>query len=74
MSAFSNGTEWDIWEESHCSACKVDAPFREEKSPTGCDLILAAMCGEKPPEWTSPDPKWPHNYECSKFEPIKESP
>jgi len=72
MSAFSNGTEWDIWEASHCDVCQVDAPWRRNESEQGCPLILDAMTGGTPVEWVAPDPAWPHHYECSKFEPIKE--
>lgn len=73
MSAFSNGTEWDIWEARWCANCKVDEAWRRDESKPGCDLIMDAMVFDATPaEWTAPDPAWPHTYECSKFKPIKE--
>lgn len=50
--AFSNGTSWEIWEAAWCCRCLRDLPFRNGISPTGCPLILVAICGEKTPiEW-----------------------
>lgn len=73
MSAFSNGTEWDIWESNWCANCKVDEVWRRDESKPGCDLIMDAMVFEATPaEWVAPDPDHPHNYECAKFQPIKE--
>jgi hypothetical protein len=72
VTAFSNGTEWDIWEGHWCSRCKVDEAWRKHETGSGCVLIMNAMTGDTPVEWTAPDPERPHNYECQNFKPIKE--
>ncbi|MFG1794226.1 hypothetical protein [Nocardia sp. NPDC049149] len=66
--AFSNGTSWEIWEASWCARCMRDRPFRNGIVPTGCPLILVAICGEKTPvEWL--EQAGIQDYVCIEFEP-----
>lgn len=69
--AFSNGTEFEIWEAHYCANCKVDRAFRKRGfvGDDGCQLIALCMIGEDVPEW-SEDPNvdgWP-NAICSAFQ------
>jgi hypothetical protein len=66
--AFSNGTEFEIWQESWCSRCTKDEPARRGDFENGCELIALGMIGEEIPEWTEdPDATgWPRVL-CSEF-------
>ena len=68
-SAFSNGTEWEIWSYNWCHRCMVDAPFRNGIAKTGCPLILIAMLGRTPLQWLRPDDMvaYPRDYHCIEF-------
>lgn len=59
-SAFSNGTEWEIWSANWCERCAHDKPARRGKPENGCPLILAVMLGKTPIEFlaTSGVDRW----------------
>lgn len=63
---FSNGTSGERWQSEWCHRCKVDAPFMQGKADEGCPLLLAALLGVKPREWTE---KGSQDYACSEFVP-----
>lgn len=73
--AFSNGSEFEIWEERNCAVCQHDAAFRARgfDGNDGCELLATAMMSdEEIPEW-SEDPEatgWPRVI-CSKFSPVE---
>lgn len=52
-SAFSNGTDWEIWSYNNCETCAHDAETRTGDAPlgAGCPLILVAYMGRTPREW-----------------------
>lgn len=49
MSAFSNGTEHDIFYDRWCEHCTGDAEMRDT-GMGGCPIILNAFIGEPTPE------------------------
>ena len=66
--AFSNGSEFDIWQDSWCRRCKKDEEFRVTEAH-GCEIIAAAMFNDgEIPEWSEDPDKigWP-NVLCSAF-------
>lgn len=71
--AFSNGSEFQIWEDSHCSACEVDRAFRERgfDGDDGCEVLARGLMGGEVPEWTADPDKldWP-NVVCANFVPV----
>jgi len=75
--AFSNGSEFEIWESHYCANCNVDRAFRERgfDGDDGCQLIALGMIGEDVPEWTE-DPEraaqgvWPRVL-CANFTSLK---
>ncbi len=71
--AFSNGSEFEIWQDSWCSRCKRDEAARRDDFENGCEIVAVAMMSdEEIPEW-SEDPQaaergvWPR-VRCSAFE------
>jgi hypothetical protein len=59
--AFSNGFEWDHWSANWCGRCVNDAD-------EGCPLVLVAMMGKTPAEWTPKDRSdLGEQYECTLF-------
>ena len=71
--AFSNGTEFYIWQESWCFRCKKDEEFRVTEE-NGCEIIAISMFSDgEIPEWSEDPTKdgWP-NVICSAFEPVRE--
>ena len=68
MSAFSNGTEWEIWSANWCDVCKVDEPARErEDFENGCPLILDILTGSVPAEFMEQPPESGDRYHCINF-------
>lgn len=65
-SPFSNGTSGEIWMESWCYRCKVDAPFNRGETNEGCPLLLVALMERTPKEWTETGLQ---DYHCSEFRP-----
>jgi hypothetical protein len=63
-SPFSNSTSGEMWMGDWCYRCTVDAPFQRDESPTGCPLILVALTGKTPAEWTETGMQ---DYTCSEF-------
>lgn len=64
--AFSNGTSWEIWSAGWCDRCLRDAPFRNGIAPTGCPLIVVAICHQKTPiEWL--EQEGIQDYHCIEF-------
>jgi hypothetical protein len=55
MTAFSNGTEHEIWAANWCDRCQRDALFRNDIGP-GCPIIAVALLGDTPPEWIEQAP------------------
>lgn len=64
-SPFSNSTEGDAWMGAYCERCKNDSPAMVNRGE-GCPLILVALVGRTPAEWTPGDP-CRSNYRCSEF-------
>lgn len=54
-SPFSNGTEGQAWMSRHCARCVNDKPAREGRYEDACVLILVALNGRTPAEWTEDD-------------------
>jgi hypothetical protein len=75
--AFSNGTEFDIWQNSWCRNCTKDAAARRGDFENGCVIIATAMFSEGDiPEWSEDAEKvaqgvWPRVI-CSEFDATKE--
>jgi hypothetical protein len=68
MSAFSNGTEWEMWSANWCDRCEVDEPARErEEFDKGCPLILQIMTGETPAEFFAQPAGSGDRYHCINF-------
>lgn len=64
--AFSTSDEGEYWIAHHCGTCVHDAPSRAGDEANGCPLILLALIGRTPAQWTG-DP-----YICSSY--CKENP
>lgn len=69
-SPFSNGTSGEIWMADWCYRCKVDGPFQRDETMEGCPLLLVALIGKTPAEWTEQEE--PQDYHCSEFVPDDE--
>ena len=73
--AFSNGSEFEIWQDTHCAVCEHDRAFRERgyDGNDGCEVLARGMMNDEVPEWTQ-DPDllarrvWP-NVVCANFTP-----
>lgn len=63
---FSNGTMGYGWMGEWCYECKVDGPFQRDEADEGCPLLLVAMLGRTPKEWTD---QGLQDYHCSEFVP-----
>lgn len=60
--AFSNGTEGECWMERNCYRCVNDDPNK------GCELLLVALMGRTPAEWTPDRPSSiSEQYRCMYF-------
>jgi len=71
--AFSNGTEFEIWEARNCAMCQVDKAFRERgfDGNDGCEILATAMMSdEEIPEWSDDETAtgWPRVI-CAAFVP-----
>jgi hypothetical protein len=69
-SAFSNGTEFAMWEANWCGRCQVDAAFRRGDNDPGCPVLATALLGDGvPPEWLEqPADRYPSDaYHCINF-------
>lgn len=53
--AFSNGTMWEIWSGRNCYRCANDGMGLGPDEPS-CPLILVALMGKTPAEWTDQQP------------------
>ncbi len=49
----SNGTEGTMFEAALCARCEHDKEFRATETGTGCDILLRALSGEAPAEWSA---------------------
>lgn len=62
---FSNGTEWELWSFNACMGAGNDSRRcvhdDDADDGRGCPLILLAMIGKTPAEWTGPHGR----YQCS---------
>lgn len=69
MTAFSNHTEFEMWEVNWCDRCLRDAPFRRMDKGFGCPILARALLGEQPAEWLQqPDDHYPSDaYHCIEF-------
>lgn len=68
--AFSNSDGY-AWLDHWCGDCIHDRGARDEDGDgAGCPLVLIALSGRTPNEWTLPKdaPDWSSNYECSMYE------
>lgn len=66
---FSNGTMGYGWMGQWCYQCKVDGPFQRNEADVGCPIILVALFGKTPKEWTD---QGLQDYHCSEFVPDDE--
>lgn len=60
---FSNGTSGEMWMDRWCYRCCNDSPEMVDRGE-GCPLILVALMGSKPTEWTDAGIQ---DYVCSEF-------
>lgn len=68
--AFSNSTEYEMWEVNWCGRCLRDAPFRRMDKGYGCPILAAAVLSQViPAEWMEqPDDRYPSDaYHCIEF-------
>lgn len=67
--AFSNGTEYEMWQANWCDRCTHDAAYQSGKSSEGCPLLLTALLGDIPGEWMEQPPeRYPSDaYHCINF-------
>lgn len=67
-SAFSNGSMWDHWADRWCYRCTKDSVEMVERGE-GCPLIMVALTGRTPLEWTaaSEQDRIFGSYHCSEF-------
>jgi hypothetical protein len=67
-SPFSNHTMWEIWADRWCYECANDSEELVDQGK-GCPLIMAALMGKTPREWTAAteEDDMLGNYECSEF-------
>jgi hypothetical protein len=67
-SAFSNGTEFEVWQANWCNRCtKDDVGY----APEGvfCPILGSAICtNEVPPEWFPGSDDYRDRYHCIGFE------
>lgn len=47
-----------------CYRCTIDGPYQRDESPEGCPLILIALTGRTPAEWTETGTQ---DYTCTEF-------
>ncbi|OPC84176.1 hypothetical protein B4N89_27515 [Embleya scabrispora] len=69
--AFSNSDEGYAWIDANCAICVHELPPRERRDGDGCPLILIALLGKRPRQW-SDGPRTPEGryamatqYVCS---------
>lgn len=66
MTAFSNGTEFEIWSANWCNQCKKDE-LGGAPEGTYCDILSdVMMLNETPPQWSASETR---DYHCSEFSP-----
>jgi hypothetical protein len=66
---FSNSSMWEIWAGRWCYEC-VNGSDELVDQGRGCPLIMAALMGKTPREWTAATER-DHvygDYQCSEFE------
>lgn len=63
--AISNNDMWEVWSARWCQKCRKDPIDVNEQAERGCPLILVALNGRAPREWT---PTEPWGYTCSEFD------
>lgn len=56
--AFSNGTDWEIWQYNNCETCHHDAAYQAGETNQGCPLIVVALLGKTPREWIPGEDKY----------------
>lgn len=62
-SPFSNGTEGEQWMARNCHRCANDTPDMVDRGE-GCPLVLIALLGKTPAEWTRTGLS---SYRCAEF-------
>lgn len=70
LPAFSNHSEFEMWEVNWCDRCLRDAPFRRMGRGVGCQVLAAAVLYEcTPAEWMEQAPeRYPSDaYHCIEF-------
>lgn len=67
--AFSNSSMWELWAPRWCYRCTKDSPEMVDRG-AGCPLIMVALMGRTPVEWTAATERDRifGNYQCSEFE------
>lgn len=67
-SPFSNSTEHEIWSARWCDRCANDTPAMVDRGE-GCPLVLIALLGKTPAEWTR---KGLSSYRCAEFVDVRD--
>lgn len=67
--AFSNGFEFDCWEDGWCARCQRDVAFREGTTDQGCPLLLVALADRIPAEWQPGTDDLSNRYTCTAYRP-----
>lgn len=68
-SPFSNGSEFEIWQDANCGTCVHDKPAREGREWDGCPLLAIVYADLTPAEWLkSQNPPSPASiYTCVEY-------
>ncbi len=71
MSAFSNGTEWEVWSYNWCHQCSRDEMGGAPEG-TYCDVIAASLVSDSvPPQWIPGTDDFGDRYHCTEFEALE---
>jgi hypothetical protein len=72
QTAFSNHTEFELWEVNWCDRCLRDKAYRERDQGYGCPILANVVIDNSiPPEWIEqPFESYPFDaYHCIEFRP-----
>lgn len=67
-SPFSTSTEGEMWMERNCQRCANDTPAQVDRGE-GCPLVLIALLGKTPAEWTRTGLS---SYRCAEFVDVRQ--
>lgn len=65
-SPFSNGAEFEMWQDVNCATCIHDRGFREGDDSMGCPLLAIVYGDQTPAEWLEAEsyPNPASKYTC----------